>query len=77
MNMVKFCLPATAGMIIYVSSANLSSSLPGATARKSDDALTTYDAGPMPDPCTILAVMSSTEDTTLGRYSVYLTSKKS
>ena len=39
------------------------SSLPGVTARKSD-ALTTYDAGPMPDPCAILAVMSSTEDTT-------------
>jgi len=32
--------------------------LPGVVVRRSA-ALTTYDAGPMPDPCTILALIDS------------------
>jgi hypothetical protein len=47
-----------AGTKKYVSSAYFSISLPGVTVRRSD-ALTTYDAGPMAEPCMMLAVISS------------------
>jgi len=46
-----------AGIMTYVSSAYLNSKLPGVTACKSA-ASTTYMAGPMEDPCIILAEIS-------------------
>ena len=46
----------TAGMMRYVSSANLQSLLPRVRTSRSP-AFITYEAGPMPDPWMILAVM--------------------
>jgi len=45
-----------AGMMRYVSSANLQSSFPGVSTLRSL-ALMTYEAGPMPDPCIMLAMI--------------------
>ena len=42
----------------YVSSANLHNEFPGVTATRSP-VLMTYEAGPMADPCIMLAVMLS------------------
>ena len=46
----------SAGMMRYVSSANLQSLLPRVRTSRSP-ALITYEAGPIPDPHMILAVM--------------------
>jgi len=51
-----------AGTIRYVSSAYLDITLPGVIGLRSD-AVTTYDAGPIADHCTILASMSLTLET--------------
>ena len=51
----------TAGTMRYVSLANLHNEFPGVIAMRSP-VLMTYEAGPMADPCIMLAVMLSREE---------------
>ena len=50
-----------AGMMTYLSSAYLHSSFPGVAALRSE-ALTTYDTGPIAEPCTMLAEIWHNEE---------------
>ena len=54
-------LALTDGTTRYVSSANFTSELPGCNGFRSA-AVTVYAAGPMPDPCTMLAEMLVVDD---------------
>ena len=54
-------LALTDGTTRYVSFANFTSELPGCNVFRSA-AVTVYAAGPMPDPCTMLAEMLAVDD---------------
>ena len=56
-----WCMLALTDGTRYVSSANFTSELPGCNGFRSA-AVTVYAAGPMPDPCTMLAEMLAVDD---------------
>src|SRR5208282_3265122 len=53
-----------AGITRYVSSAYLCMELPGVTGWRSE-AVTTYEAGPIPDPCMMLAMIFRNSETSV------------